>query len=216
MLKRGANPAPPPDVDPELAVLLAQARTCFGPVGADPDAVAWVAAHYLGRPVPDDAFQYGFDYGLSGEQLDDLLGALDALDSHALLGAPRPETTRINHSVGLGSGSHHAVALALESILSGGLRATKTAMQHHYLVFAVVDTPDVDVDERVYAHRLAYVTVDLPWDWPGWDTLDAPGDPFLGPPRPGSVVTFDTPIPPEFIVGVNGLPVGLYPPYPPC
>jgi len=193
---------------PRAAVFYAQAWTCFGYPSYDPDAIEWVLRKLKLPPLDE------LDDRRVGAQVD----VLQALADQQYLPPVRREHTRLLHSIGLGSGSHVAVERQLLAILREGIRPTKDTMAHHHLVFGLADNPKVEMSTRLYAHRVAWVAVDLPWRWPGWGDLDAWGEPggVFGAPTPGSVLIFSRPVPPSFIVGVNGLPVRFYPRRPVC
>ncbi len=181
-------------------------------------AVRWMK---YGRPLEaeyDDIVELIADYqGLDTEAANDLLyregsqmvgtfrAAQALIETQAFMPPPRPDTLRILHNFGLHTAGIENLSERwelLDRILTQGLRSQPTSSGQHSedpnVVFAVVDDPKSDPGKRRYAKHFPWIIADLPFSAYGMRDY-----------QPGWVVTVSA-VPPEYIVGVNGMPVAKF------
>jgi hypothetical protein len=174
-----------------------------------------------GRPTQaryEDIVELIAEYqGIDTEEAHDLLykegsklhgpfkAAQNLVETHAFLRPPTPDTLRILHNFGMhlaGDENLPARWALLDRILVQGLQSQPTGTgrfsEDPSVVFAVVDDPNADLEARRYAKHYPWIIADLPFSAYGMRDY-----------QPGWVVTVSA-IPPEYIVGVNGLPVAKF------
>jgi len=150
------------------------------------------------------------------QMIDSLRDAHEAQRENALLPPVPPNATRLIHSILKLPSSDVSEADVLSSIIEKGLVASPEGAGKYSeapgLVFFVAFDPS-DPGAR-YNKYTSWVVFDVPHDWEGWG--GAVGASFTydrglyDPPHPGGVVGIWKAVPPEFLVGVNGVPVADY------
>jgi hypothetical protein len=203
------------DIDTQLAAYLAVRWTVLGRPGSSAKAADGVAQEYFGaRGVSD----------LTGDQIDTLLAAQAALETHRLLppiDRRLQPAARVNHSIMLRDAkTPQDVWRVLDAVLYDGLWpqpvTTGKYSENPHVVFFVADAPAGGREDRRYSSDATWITADLPFEvytdprvaeYRGKYLINTLRN--LTKLRPGSVGAV-TGIPPEFIVGVNGCPVDLF------
>jgi hypothetical protein len=126
-----------------------------------------------------------------------------------------PNATRLLHSI-LKRPEGVSEADVLSSVIAKGLVTSPEGAGKYSeapgIVFFVAFYPS-DPGSRSNKYT-SWVVFDVPHDWEGWG--GAVGASFkydrglYDPPRPGGVVGIWNAGPPEFLVGVNGVPIDMY------
>lgn len=126
--------------------------------------------------------------------------AIDLLQTEQLLPPPEPEMFRFAHSFGLRGGTSLGLA---QSILSGGLRSQSEGVgaysESPSSVFGVGTSHPADPEGR-YNASAPWITMDIPLD----GTVPYGGDAHVGG------VVFMGDVPPEYIVGINGVTPAMF------
>lgn len=162
-------------------------------------------------------------FGMTGDELFNDRGklglirsALDDQEDNRFLPPVPSNTSRLLHSIlRLPEGITSQVPV-LRSIIDRGLVASPEGVGRHSeapgLVFFVTFDPS-NPGER-YNKYNSWVVFDVPHDWEGWaGNVGGSFDYRWGlydPPRPGGVVGIWNAVPPQFLVGVNGVPVDAF------
>ncbi len=187
-----------------LAAVFAGMQAGAGAPRMDPYLLERIAPS-LGTTV-DDLFA-------DRKKLDAVRKALRVHDENRLLPPTPARSSRLVHSILKLPSDVDSEIPVLLSIIKDGLVASPEGIGRHSeapgLVFFVAFDPE-DPAAR-YNKYNSWVVFDVPHDWDGWGGATGAwytyGRGLSDPPRPGGVVGIWNRVPPEFLVGVNGVPV---------
>ena len=196
----------------------------------DIDARDTLASIFAGWRAGEGEPMYSWDlmeriapvFGLTEDELFDNAKMIDALRyamnaqrENALLPPVPPNTTRLFHSI-LKRPEGASEADVLSSIIEKGLVASpegagKYSHAPDRVFFQAFDPSDPGAR---YNMSTSWAVFDVPHDWEGWGGVVGASFRYdtglYYPPRPRGEVAIWNAVPPEFLVGVNGVPVADY------
>lgn len=131
-----------------------------------------------------------------------ITGAARDLKKGAML--PPKRGVRLNHSILKGDASKVIPSILKKGLMSDPGGTGRYSESPGSLFF---------VAEKFHSDRATVITVDIPESWEGWAgavNVDWYDGKMSRKPSPGATVALGHPVPPRFIVAVNGLPLSDY------